>query len=84
MELRQHQQQLRGGNRRGGSGRTIVGEKEGEELLLPRYTLVLEPPRVHHKIRVDRFCFSVMVNRNNDAVVSKESERHKTVTLQGI
>ncbi|WZY72767.1 hypothetical protein YC2023_005007 [Brassica napus] len=33
--------------------------------------------------RFDRFCFSVMVNRNNAAVVSWESERHKTVTLWG-
>ena len=26
--------------------------------------------RVHHKIRFDRFYFSVMVNRNNAAIVS--------------
>ncbi|WZZ16423.1 hypothetical protein YC2023_109512 [Brassica napus] len=39
--------------------------------------------RVHHRNRVDRFCFSVMVNRNNAAVVSSESERHETVTLRG-
>ncbi|WZZ07868.1 hypothetical protein YC2023_093789 [Brassica napus] len=39
--------------------------------------------RVHHRNRFDRFCFSVMVNRNNAAVVSWESERHKTVTLRG-
>ena len=26
--------------------------------------------RVHHRNRFDRFCFSVMVNGNNDAVVS--------------
>ena len=40
--------------------------------------------RVQHKIRIYRLCFSVMVNRNNDAVVSWESERYKTVTLRGV
>ncbi|WZZ17899.1 hypothetical protein YC2023_110988 [Brassica napus] len=44
----------------------------------------LIPLRVHHRNRFDRFCFSVMVNRNNAAVVSWESERHKTVTLRGV
>jgi len=40
--------------------------------------------RVHHRNMVDWFCFSVMVNRNNAAVVSWESERHETVTLRGV
>ncbi|WZZ27656.1 hypothetical protein YC2023_011057 [Brassica napus] len=34
--------------------------------------------------QVDRLCLSVMVNRNNAAVISWESERHETVTLRGV
>ena len=32
----------------------------------------------------NRLCFSVMVNRNNIAVVSWESKRYETVTLQDV
>ncbi|WZY83643.1 hypothetical protein YC2023_030027 [Brassica napus] len=54
------------------------------EKLLPTHHAVDFSLRVHHRNRFDRFCFSVMVNRNNAAVVSWESERHKTVTLRGL
>ncbi|WZZ32086.1 hypothetical protein YC2023_015487 [Brassica napus] len=40
--------------------------------------------RVHHRNRVNRFCFSVVVNRNNAAVVSWESECRETVTLRRV
>ncbi|WZZ47194.1 hypothetical protein YC2023_043453 [Brassica napus] len=51
-----------------------------DEMVLDHLLISFGTKTVHHRKRFDRFCFSVMVNRNNAAVVSWESERHATVT----